>query len=456
MEIGLETIGNATLIIYEKEKPLLASDPWFEDDPAYFGSWRLSHQFPQKQREAVENAKFIFISHGHPDHLNLLSLKSCKKSTILLAQHYGSRIEKDLRKTGFNVITLPSRKWINIGGKTRILLFNNELQDSALLVELTDNIGEKILILNLNDSAGIGFEKEAASISRKYKNTIYLRLHCWGDADMINIFDRNGIRIEPVAAKKFPVGRDIKAGMDKYNANIAIPFSNLHQYQRRDSFWANQYVTPIEALHEGFSSTNGKILLPPFQKINFKNGSFTYENLNPRRIEILQPIHESYFGDDWSDLLNKRQIKECLDYFYSISMLFVNYKSIILNVGGSHHEMLKEARGKAKIIFSVPKTSLLRAIRQEIFDDLLIGNFMKTQIINAKSLYNPDFTKTVAKYSDNGGVNQPNQLKKYFNYYNHHRSKRDRLNLISYEINNHLKYFLGGYIVNKLKYLIRR
>ena len=81
---------------------------------------------------------------------------------------------------------------------------------------------------------------------------------------------------------------------------------------------------------------------------------------------------------------------------------------------------------------------------------------MKTQIINAKSLYNPDFTKTVAKYSDNGGVNQPNQLKKYFNYYNHHRSKRDRLNLISYEINNHLKYFLGGYIVNKLKYLIRR
>ena len=30
--------------------------------------------------------------------------------------------------------------------------FNNELQDSALLVELTDNRGQKSLILNLNDT----------------------------------------------------------------------------------------------------------------------------------------------------------------------------------------------------------------------------------------------------------------------------------------------------------------
>ena len=68
---------------------------------------------------------------------------------------------------GFNVISLPSRKWIKIGEKTRIMVFNNELQDSALLVELADNRDQKTLVLNLNDTGGYGFEKEVAALSKK-------------------------------------------------------------------------------------------------------------------------------------------------------------------------------------------------------------------------------------------------------------------------------------------------
>jgi len=41
------TTGNATLIVCDG-KPLLAADPWFGDeDPAYFGSWVLSHRIPR-------------------------------------------------------------------------------------------------------------------------------------------------------------------------------------------------------------------------------------------------------------------------------------------------------------------------------------------------------------------------------------------------------------------------
>ena len=74
MKINFETIGNATLIVSENDLPLLSTDPWFDNHPVYFGSWRLSHKFPKKQRKKVENSKFIFISHFHPDHLNLRSL----------------------------------------------------------------------------------------------------------------------------------------------------------------------------------------------------------------------------------------------------------------------------------------------------------------------------------------------------------------------------------------------
>src|SRR3954452_12206658 len=41
MDLGFETIANATLICHD-DGPLLATDPWLSG-PAYFGSWGLAH-----------------------------------------------------------------------------------------------------------------------------------------------------------------------------------------------------------------------------------------------------------------------------------------------------------------------------------------------------------------------------------------------------------------------------
>jgi hypothetical protein len=61
----------------------------------------------------------------------------------------------------------------------------------------------------------------------------------------------------------------------------------------------------------------------------------------------------------------------------------------------------------------------MRAIRYEIFDDLLIGNFMKTKMVGSwpkENLY-PDFTPYVSKYSDNGLARSPEELRAYFREY---------------------------------------
>ena len=67
--IGLNTIGNATIIAYDKI-PIIATDPWLNDDEAYFGSWSLSHKIPKKLEEDIFKSKYLWFSHGHPDHLN--------------------------------------------------------------------------------------------------------------------------------------------------------------------------------------------------------------------------------------------------------------------------------------------------------------------------------------------------------------------------------------------------
>jgi hypothetical protein len=67
----------------------------------------------------------------------------------------------------------------------------------------------------------------------------------------------------------------------------------------------------------------------------------------------------------------------------------------------------------------VPRGSLTTALKYEIFDDLLIGNFMSTTLHGyspTDTLY-PDFTPYVAKYGDNGRARTKNELASYFAHY---------------------------------------
>jgi hypothetical protein len=67
----------------------------------------------------------------------------------------------------------------------------------------------------------------------------------------------------------------------------------------------------------------------------------------------------------------------------------------------------------------VPRTSLMAAIRHEVFDDLLIGNFMKTTLIGKwpGSRLHPYFTPVVAKYADNAHAYSAADLDAYFHSY---------------------------------------
>ena len=82
--IGAQTIGNATVVAYDKI-PILSTDPWLgHDHYAYFGSWYLPYDIPQNISQDILSSKYIFFSHGHPDHLNPDSIHKFKNNTIIL------------------------------------------------------------------------------------------------------------------------------------------------------------------------------------------------------------------------------------------------------------------------------------------------------------------------------------------------------------------------------------
>ena len=58
----------------------------------------------------------------------------------------------------------------------------------------------------------------------------------------------------------------------------------------------------------------------------------------------------------------------------------------------------------------------MTAVKYRVFDDLLIGNFMKVTLHGGAGLY-PDFSPYLAKYADNGGARTRDELATYFHAY---------------------------------------
>lgn len=409
MDIGFETIGNATLIAYDRG-PVLVTDPWLRGG-AYFGSWGLSHEVPEAQLRAAAAAPFAWFSHGHPDHLNGDSLELFRNHAILLPDHVGGRIQRDLSAAGFKVAPLPDRKWVQLSDRIRVLCISDESQNALLLIDLNGR-----LLVNLNDCIDRGWGRFVRRVIRGYDVSILLSLTGYGDADMINFRDEDGNLIEPPCAKKFPVGRSVAAKTESFGCRYFVPFSSMHRYQRSDSVWASPYETPVEAHYVGFESKRCE-MLPAFIHYDCSNDS--YSSLAPQPSEA-KVVDCREFGDDWSEPLSSEDFEAARSYFQAYEHLHDKLDFVNLRVGGQDHRIEFRRRGFERgVSFEVPRHSLMEAIRWRVFDDLLIGNFMRTTLHGRwpQSQLYPDFTPYVTKYGDNGHAYSRDELQHYFSQY---------------------------------------
>jgi hypothetical protein len=406
--LGVSTTGNATLIAYD-DAPILATDPWFGDEnPAYFGSWGLSHRIPPQCKRDIFDAKYIWFSHGHPDHLNADSLRQLRGKHILLADHVGGRIAHDLREQGFEVTILPDRKWVDLSPRIRVFCISTMIQDSVLLIEVN-----KRLFANLNDAGSRDCTLLIRKIAAQYQHSYLLCLSGYGDADMINFYDEDGVFIVPPASLKPPPGRQMSLRAQSLGIGNAIPFSSFHSYQRTDSIWAQNYVTPLDAYARGFDHDN-TTFIPAFSHIDCASGEITA--LHPASMETTLRRPEE-FGDNWSDGLERGDLDKLSRYFRTKEQVRDYLSFINFRVGGRDNFISLEGNKDRGITFEVPRNSLMTAIDYEIFDDLLIGNFMKTTLHKMGSLYDGDFNFAVTKFGDNGRVHTHRELDAYLKEY---------------------------------------
>lgn len=412
MDLGFETIGNATVIAYDGG-PRLATDPWL-DGPAYFGSWVLSHAIPAEQRAAIEAAPYIWISHGHPDHLCHATLEKLRDKRILLPNHVGGRIARELGEAGYSVEVLPDGKWTELSPRLRVCSVSDYAQDAALLIDLDGR-----LIADTNDASDRGAGDFLRRTAARYQESYLLALTGHGDADLINFFDEDGQRIPPPAANKEPLGPGIAGLLAHFGIKHFVPFSSMHRYQREDSAWANAYLTGLDEHSVGHDFEPG-VLLPPFAHVDFTSGEV--RGLDPPAApDRILPASE--FGDDWSEQLEAEEVALLERYFEPIEHWRRFLGFLRLEVGGREHrfEFSSEHRERG-LTLNVPRHSLMEAVRWRIFDDLLIGNFARCTLhgpwaANGTAALYPDWNPFLTKYADNGGARSADELRRYFRTY---------------------------------------
>ncbi len=418
--VGFETIGNATVTCID-DRPVLTTDPWIAGEP-YFGSWTMPYEIPGDALEHVMQAEYMWLSHGHPDHVNPASLDRLAGKKILLPDHVGGRMERDLRELGFQVQVMPDRQWLPLSRRIRAMCVSDYHQDAILLIDI-----DGTLVVNLNDAVERGWGRFVRGIIRGYRRSFLLKLFGYGDVDMINIHTEDGTRLLPQPPTESPESRQYWDGYLEekvrfwtryFGTTHFIPFSIFHAYQRADSVWARPYTTPLATLEA--LRPPGCEAVPAF--VRYQSGDLT--RLSPRPLEV--PVRDpKEFDDDWSVPLEKDDLQAVTSYFQDIEHLHGKVDFVRFRVGGREHhiDLGKGKRPRRGLTFELPRGSLMSAVKWQVFDDVLIGNYMRTTVHGdwgsalAPNILYRHFTPWVVRYADNAQVKTREALRDYMATY---------------------------------------
>ena len=153
-QISSISIGNATLICHDC-RPVLVTDPWIKGS-AYFGSWTLSHEIPDEQMNSIEHCEFVWISHGHPDHLSAESLQGLRQEEdSSYPDHVGGLIFRySQRMRCMMYLLLKDKVWTKLSDRIKVLCLCDYNQDATLLIDINGR-----LIVNMNDGRALGWKR---------------------------------------------------------------------------------------------------------------------------------------------------------------------------------------------------------------------------------------------------------------------------------------------------------
>lgn len=145
----LTFVGHAALLLEQGDVSLLC-DPWLGGD-AFNEGW-AAWPAPELEAEKLDRVTHLWVSHEHPDHLSIPTLRGIPAArrrgiTALYQRHWSGEVVGFLRTLGFaDVVELAHGVPERLGPDVEVLLHQVGHEDAALTVR-----GGGHTVLDLND-----------------------------------------------------------------------------------------------------------------------------------------------------------------------------------------------------------------------------------------------------------------------------------------------------------------
>lgn len=382
----LQTVAHATLLISAERdgRPLLATDPWLLGS-CYWRSWWLANPPNESTIDRVGSSRYIYITHEHPDHFHVPSLRRIGTGPkILLPDFLDMQMDRFLRDDlGFEVHRLKPNEWTDLAPGVQVLSLPYPSNDSVLLVNTPT-----ALVINLNDvkPERIFLDRLGETTRKVDKPRVVLRSYSL--AGPSNSYFVDGDRRTSPTPRNFVQAafRHARAVGGDYFA----PFASQAVFRREDSRWAND-VKVDYALLEKFWKPGPK-LLPPYVTLDLE--TFDFVSADPPDLPEPQDpakqrdlIADAHLRDDTEALLPEdiEKLERILDE-ERVALLILFPRGLAFAIGDRRlvyrprPGTLRESDDWTGATVELPLAPFRDAVTYGHFTDLFIGLFVRIHL----------------------------------------------------------------------------
>ena len=277
---------------------------------AFNESWEMMPP-PTARHEDFVDVDFLWISHQHPDHFNLPTLKNFPQKfkenvTVLFQKRNSEKILNAMRRFGYkNFVSLPHRELVNLKG-VEFYCFLANLGDSCLGIR-----HEGKVVFNVNDAELDSVD--AQNIVRDLGAPSVL-LNQFSIAGYAGNSERQSAMVRSAQEKLFRISSNHK----ELQAKLTIPFASFVYFCREDNRDLNAYVNNPRRVSEHLLSQSCECL---FLKPNENYSVGDQSNLTDRNLSAVDH-YETMFSSISerpflpSDKVSLQEIEKAYSLFY--------------------------------------------------------------------------------------------------------------------------------------------
>ena len=222
-------------------------DPWF-DDSIFLNGWNLLKNFDYDINRL--SYQYIFISHEHPDHFHIPTLKKIanpESKTIIFHKTLDSKVIDFVKKMGFNVLECENDRFYKLNfGKIKV---QSNGFDSFFIYKTSDKT-----IVNMNDYQVNNIDEltklNETNVDLLFSQFTYAN---WaGNKDDVTLPKKAQRIINDRLSMQFKV----------FKPKMWVPFASYIYFSHEENFYMNKHVPSLSDIKRFAETKNIKCCFP--------------------------------------------------------------------------------------------------------------------------------------------------------------------------------------------------